>query len=231
MSDESPCYIDERKAIVDRVRVYIGSKKHGKIKEICQKTGLSRKPVSAVVHGAVPLFCTYKRLLALWGESPPAKEPFSPDGNKGENNARWSGGTSEYKDHYQMKINRIEKLKRVRGLCEICGGKATQIHHIDESKENHRIENLLVVCRPCHTAIHRGDRPSRPRVTSNDFGISLGEISRITGLCYRTIKVWSEIKEKREAIEKAIKSNPEEVQGILGPFRWRHAYIIRGGGR
>jgi 5-methylcytosine-specific restriction endonuclease McrA len=39
-------------------------------------------------------------------------------------------------------------------LCEICGGKAVDIHHIDQNRENNKIENLIAVCRECHDHAH-----------------------------------------------------------------------------
>ena len=34
--------------------------------------------------------------------------------NAGENNSRWSGGKgSYYKDHYQLKLNRAEKINKL----------------------------------------------------------------------------------------------------------------------
>ena len=45
--------------------------------------------------------------------------------------------------------------------CEICGGRAVDIHHIEArgqggSKTKDTIENLMAVCRPCH--IFYGDK-------------------------------------------------------------------------
>ena len=45
--------------------------------------------------------------------------------------------------------------------CEICGGRAVDINHIDArgmggSKTKDTIENLMAVCRPCH--ITMGDK-------------------------------------------------------------------------
>jgi hypothetical protein len=57
----------------------------------------------------------------------------------------------------------IRKLVRSRDgdTCQKCGRmKTTQkqsfpIHHIDGSKTNHRPENLIVLCRPCHIKTHK----------------------------------------------------------------------------
>ena len=80
-------------------------------------------------------------------------------GLKGALNPRWNGGISEYPNHYQMKLARIERFKQTKGLCEICGKDADVIHHIDYSKSNHKLDNLLVVCNRCHVVLHTRDNP------------------------------------------------------------------------
>lgn len=74
----------------------------------------------------------------------------------GETNPRWNGGNSEYPNHAEMKRIRLLKLRRMRAICEICGQPAYKIHHVDEDKSNHNIENLMVVCNECHGKIHSG---------------------------------------------------------------------------
>lgn len=46
-------------------------------------------------------------------------------------------------------------------LCEVCGAKAVDIHHVEArgmggSKEADRIENLMALCRNCHVEL--GDK-------------------------------------------------------------------------
>ena len=42
-------------------------------------------------------------------------------------------------------------------LCEVCGAKAVDIHHIDNDRKNNDITNLIAVCRDCHFHAH-GDK-------------------------------------------------------------------------
>jgi len=70
--------------------------------------------------------------------------------NRGSKNGNWRGGTSEYPDHYLMKKIRLEVLKQANYICKKCGNKANQIHHKDQSKDNHSKENLLSVCHSCN---------------------------------------------------------------------------------
>ncbi len=69
--------------------------------------------------------------------------------NKGEDNGNWKGGVSEYPNHSLMKKNRLEVLWRAKYICQVCGAKATEIHHKDLSKTNHSKENLIPVCHKC----------------------------------------------------------------------------------
>jgi hypothetical protein len=42
-------------------------------------------------------------------------------------------------------------------LCEACGRKAVDVHHIDgRGKDKDVIENLMSLCRDCHTKAHEG---------------------------------------------------------------------------
>jgi 5-methylcytosine-specific restriction endonuclease McrA len=75
---------------------------------------------------------------------------------KEANNPNWRGGTSDYPNHTLMKKNRILKLQQTEGLCEICKKQGEQIHHKDGSKDNHNIENLILLCHKCHIIIHSG---------------------------------------------------------------------------
>ena len=64
------------------------------------------------------------------------------------------GRLSEYPDHALMKRNKITKLKESGGKCEACNEEAFCIHHLDESKDNHEMDNLAILCRKCHGILH-----------------------------------------------------------------------------
>lgn len=74
----------------------------------------------------------------------------------GENCHMWKGGIS--KEPYNLDWNEILKNK-IRALynftCQLCGRKQDKeklaIHHIDYDKKNTNINNLISLCRPCHT--------------------------------------------------------------------------------
>jgi hypothetical protein len=128
---------------------------------------------------------------------------------QGQKNPNWKGGVSEYPDHYLMKKIRIELLKRCRGKCEICGNPVHEIHHIDESKNNHDIENLLAVCKKCHSFLHAKFSPKEKRIKSNtkytrEFGLSLSDMAEIFGTNPTTIWYWIKSPIKREWLKKQL---------------------------
>jgi len=68
---------------------------------------------------------------------------------KGKKNNLWKGGIAEYPNHYLMKKNRLIILMQ-NPKCEICGNPATEIHHKDFSKNNHKLSNLMATCHRCN---------------------------------------------------------------------------------
>jgi 5-methylcytosine-specific restriction endonuclease McrA len=92
--------------------------------------------------------------------------------NAGSGNGMWSGGKSSYyKNHYQLKLNRVAKLKQVNFRCEKCGSKADKLNasRKDGDKNNHDIDNLRMLCSPC-----QGTKDSKYK---RQFGMTLKELS------------------------------------------------------
>ncbi len=122
--------------------------------------------------------------------------------HKGSKNFRWNNGASEYKNHYELKKIRLEVLKRDEYKCKCCNKKATEIHHKDETKENHDINNLISVCHKCHIKqFHRGCTSKYKK----KYGLSLIEICNKFGINYYTIHLWIKSPQKeawlREQLE------------------------------
>lgn len=60
-----------------------------------------------------------------------------------------------YPNHYQLKKNRILWLQQNGTVCKVCNKKqVAHIHHIDGSKDNHALDNLVGVCAKCHSIVH-----------------------------------------------------------------------------
>jgi hypothetical protein len=62
-----------------------------------------------------------------------------------------------YKNYHKYQKARIPIIKRSKGKCEICGDIAYYVHHMDNTKSNHSLDNLIHVCRPCHHIFHSKD--------------------------------------------------------------------------
>jgi hypothetical protein len=55
------------------------------------------------------------------------------------------------------------KMESTKDMCEICGARARQVHHVLYRLGQERLEELLAVCRECHAAIHAGqEAPAAP---------------------------------------------------------------------
>jgi len=95
--------------------------------------------------------------------------------NKGSDNPNWKGGVSEYPDHYLMKKIRLEVLGEANHICQICGNKATEIHHKDLSKDNHSKENFIPVCHGCQMKFKRPYTSKYKRL----YGFTFGELRKM----------------------------------------------------
>ena len=95
-----------------------------------------------------------------------------------EKNNMWKGGIAGYPNHSLMKKNRLIILLH-NPRCEICRKSATEIHHKDFSKSNHKLSNLQAVCHKCNIRL------------SSEFyqryGMTLTEITSKLG---RSIGYW-----------------------------------------
>lgn len=60
--------------------------------------------------------------------------------------------------HSQEWIDKREKVRKERKVCEICQCKENlQVHHLSyENIGNEKDEELILLCKECHYAIHRG---------------------------------------------------------------------------
>ena len=131
---------------------------------------------------------------------------------RGEKNCNWKGGIAEYPNHGELKRRRLEALKKTGGKCEICNKAASGIHHIDESKDNHKLNNLFVVCRKCHGMIHAKELGERGKETSKYirlYGMTLKEAGIIFNACPSTILNWIKNPEKQIWFEKKLKAKTE----------------------
>lgn len=71
----------------------------------------------------------------------------------GENAPTWNGGTSNEPYPFEFDMNLKKQIrKRDNYTCAICRMPARSVHHIDYDKNNLGHDNLIVLCRSCHTS-------------------------------------------------------------------------------
>jgi 5-methylcytosine-specific restriction endonuclease McrA len=59
---------------------------------------------------------------------------------------------------------REQVIERDNKSCQICGySSSIVVHHINENPKDNRIENLITICRICHTVVERMNR-TRPNL-------------------------------------------------------------------
>ena len=72
----------------------------------------------------------------------------------------WQGGKSfePYSVDWTKTLKRSIR-ERDNYTCQICscpqGDEALSVHHIDKNKQNCNPDNLITLCRSCHTRLHR----------------------------------------------------------------------------
>jgi 5-methylcytosine-specific restriction endonuclease McrA len=62
----------------------------------------------------------------------------------------------KYLKSSSWKERRKELLEEAEYICDVCGGKATQIHHLDYKNLGGEMLNVdvIAVCNKCHQEIH-----------------------------------------------------------------------------
>lgn len=80
------------------------------------------------------------------------KRPEHSKKMSGKNNPNWVGGKSfePYTTKFNIKLKKLIK-ERDNHICQICGNKGNNIHHINYNKEDCKPENLILLCRSCHS--------------------------------------------------------------------------------
>ncbi len=70
-----------------------------------------------------------------------------------EKNPHWNGTSDRYKNFLEL-TSKCSKREIV--VCELCKEtKKLEVHHIDENRENDDRNNLICICHPCHSKIHK----------------------------------------------------------------------------
>jgi hypothetical protein len=121
--------------------------------------------------------------------------------NQGSGNGRWSGGkTSYYSNHYQLKLNRRAKLKECGNECESCGETNTilKASRKDEDKNNHDIDNLIMLCSKCmgtkQNSKYKTKFGSTLKELCHEFGVSLS-------MLYKFVDAYKDKPKLKKAVE------------------------------
>jgi hypothetical protein len=73
----------------------------------------------------------------------------------GEKHYKWAGGCDEYYRSIARRViarsTRVIRCNQCESILDLV------IHHIDKNVKNNSLENLLCLCRGCHTKLHWGD--------------------------------------------------------------------------
>ena len=96
------------------------------------------------------------------GISPWNKDKICPQLSK-ENHWNWKNGISEERHSFYFK--QLSKKLRVNACCINCSStEDLVVHHLNEMKQDNRIENLVVLCRSCHGYFHSMRMPMEVRI-------------------------------------------------------------------
>ena len=114
--------------------------------------------------------------------SPEHRANIAMSSQRGPNHKWWRGGVSEYPSNW-VGIRR-DIRRRDGNLCMSCGTgiicgrlRAHDVHHIDGNKGNCSPENLITLCRSCHTIANNDLGKSSPRlhsILSDLYGYTYG---------------------------------------------------------
>jgi hypothetical protein len=109
----------------------------------------------------------------------------------GDTNWNWNGGIAEYPNQNLMRKNRLVKIGQQHVKCEICGHKGDKIHHKDGSKDNHKIDNLMLLCIKCHYRIHRGRKNKvKTRKWIRLYGMTQAKLCKQLNCSYYLLIEW-----------------------------------------
>ena len=103
-----------------------------------------------------------------------------------------------YKNVTLLRANSKLVLEKYNSKCAICGKDYEQIHHIDGTKTNHSVENLMPLCSECHVSTHNKNRESlnSNKINSKfikkailDMGLNRSEFADLLGMTPSSLSI------------------------------------------
>jgi len=150
------CQRCEKPFQVSPSRAKFGRGKH--CSRDCQYAAAREKPSSAIsikCEGCGVLFDRHISWLDRKGGGRFCSRPCRDRKRVGPLHPQFQDGNDPYRGHNWGAQKRAAR-KRDGGLCQACGAKGTDVHHkipfrkFDNYEEANRLENLELLCRPCH---------------------------------------------------------------------------------
>ena len=75
-------------------------------------------------------------------------------GGKGSGSNQWGKNNHQYKNGLGSYKKVFDERFRYKKCCAMCGADEFVIHHMDGNRKNNDIDNLVPLCRPCHSKWH-----------------------------------------------------------------------------
>ncbi len=98
----------------------------------------------------------------------------------------------EMRDEQVWKQARLQVLTRDNWTCVYCGFRALkfmQVNHIG-AEDNHELDNLETICKPCHCVLHMGIESSNGTLTVIESTANQGDIVRQTRMLVHQQMAW-----------------------------------------
>lgn len=77
------------------------------------------------------------------------------DQSEAKRTQQWRANYKDYLRSHEWAAKRRERFDMDNGICCECGAPADHVHHVTyERLGDERMQDLLSVCRPCHSKIH-----------------------------------------------------------------------------
>ncbi|MFL5629527.1 MAG: HNH endonuclease [Ktedonobacteraceae bacterium] len=102
------------------------------------------------------------------------------------------------RDEQQWRQTRFQVLQRDNWTCVYCGFRAKKflmVNHIG-SEDNHQLENLETVCKPCHSVLHMGINSLNGVLTVIESDANQADIVRQTRRLVHLNTPWPTIEKK-----------------------------------
>ncbi len=172
LGENNPAYGKSRPDLVERMlsdqnpmktlklRIELKENNPSKRPEVRAKQSKAKKGKTLEELGHKPN-CNCPVCKASRGELRGLKRPKFGESIREENNPNWKNGIGKLPYPFEFTKQLKESIReRDNHICQLCGkteqenGRKLDVHHIDYNKENLDENNLISLCRNCHSKTH-----------------------------------------------------------------------------